>query len=320
VGSNINLKNQIDVSCIIINYNTSKYTIDCVNSIIENTKNTISYEIIVVDNASKITDYQDLDAGLKNIDAENRVSLIRSKINVGFGAGNMIGVQVSKSCSYYAFINNDTLQVSENCIGELFDFMNNNSSVGIASPQMLDQNKKFRVTIDHFSSLQREILRRPFLEKINPKKYLNRKIVYREPTKVDYVQGSFLFTRATDFNAIGGFDTNLFLYYEESDLSLRLLKERNKTTFLIPKLEYIHYKNASTTKGILIKIEQKIAMLYHTRKHYGCFKHKVLLYYLIVRYFFTSIFKPKYFPLFRVLFKGASLTNSLKIKQKIHEN
>ncbi len=320
MGSNIIIEKNIDISCIIINYNTSKYTIDCVESIIKNTKNALSYEIIVVDNASKIADYKALELGLKNLGNSDRLKLIKSKINLGFGGGNMLGIQNSNNCSYYAFINNDTLQVSDNCLGHLMDFMNTNPSVGITSPQMLDENKKFRVTIDHFSSLQREIFRRPLLEKINPKRYLNRKKTYDNPIKVDYVQGSFMFTRAKDFDAVGGFDTNLFLYYEESDLSLRLLKERKKTTFLIPGLEYIHYKNASTTKGVPIKIEQKIAMLYHTKKHYGWFQYKILLSYLALRYLFTSIFKPSYFPLFIVLFTGASLTNSLKLKQEIHEN
>ena len=320
MDSNIIIEKNIDISCIIINYNTSKYTIDCVESIIKNTKNALSYEIIVIDNASKIADYKALELGLKNLGNSDRLKLIKSKINLGFGAGNMLGIQNTNNCSYYAFINNDTLQVSDNCLGYLMDFMNTNPSVGITSPQMLDENKKFRVTIDHFSSLQREILRRALLEKINPKKYLNRKKTYDNPVKVDYVQGSFMLTRAKDFDAVGGFDTNLFLYYEESDLSLRLLKKRNQTTFLIPSLHYIHYKSASTSKGIMMKIEQKISMLYHTKKHYGWFTYKILLFFLCIRYFFTCIIKPKYLPLLLVLIQGAPLTLSLRQKQQIHND
>lgn len=307
----------IDVSCVIINYNTSQYTVDCVASIIENTSNSIDYEIVVVDNASEYEDFENLKQGLNNLGKSKFIKLIRSKINVGFGAGNMLGVQHCQNCSYYAFINNDTLQVSPNCLGKLCDFMNANKGVGISSPQMLDQHKNFRVTIDHFSSISREILRRPILEKINPKKFLNRKVTYQKPTKVNYVQGSFMFTRAEAFNAVGGFDTNLFLYYEESDLSLRLLKNQNQSTFLIPNLEYIHYKSASIKKGISIKIEQKISMLYHTKKHYGWFKYKVLISYLCIRYTITSLFKPKYFPLVLVLLKGAPITSSLRQRQKI---
>ena len=54
----------IDVSCILINYNSSHYTIPCVKSIIENTENTIVYEIIVIDNASTLEDYKILEKEL----------------------------------------------------------------------------------------------------------------------------------------------------------------------------------------------------------------------------------------------------------------
>ena len=220
----------------------------------------------------------------------------------------------NKANKYYAFINNDTLQVSDNCLKHLKDFMETESDAGLCSPQMLDEHKNFRVTIDHFSSLQREILRRPLLETLFPKTYLNRKIEYTEPTKVHYVQGSFMFIGSGDFHDIGGFDTNLFLFYEESDISRRLLKQKHKYTYLIPSLKYIHYKSASIKKSIEIKIEQKISLLYYTKKHYGWWHWKILNLYYIKRYFFTSIFKPKYWKLFVILLSGAPLSKSLKEK------
>ena len=127
-----------------------------------------------------------------------------------------------------------------------------------------------------------------------------------------------MFVDANYFNLIGGFDTNLFLYYEESDVSLRLLREHNKSTYLVPSLEYIHFKGASTSKkNILIKIEQKISLLYYIRKHFGWLHYKVLLVHYCFRYFFSSIVKPRYWKLFFVLLKGAPLSLSLKQKQEI---
>ncbi|MBU3822410.1 glycosyltransferase family 2 protein [Flavobacteriaceae bacterium XHP0103] len=308
----------VDVSCIIINYNTAKYTIDCINSIVSNTEETFSYEILVIDNASTETDYRELNNFI--IEKNNkRVKLIRSKQNVGFGAGNMIGVQNCSPCKYYAFINNDTLQVSNNCLQHLKNFMDTTPDAGVCSPQMLDEHKNFRVTIDHFSTLQREIFRRAFLEFLFPKTYLKRKKTYQNPTKVHYVQGSFMFVDAVSFNNVGGFDTNLFLYYEESDISLRLLKMKKKYTYLIPSLEYIHYKSKSINRNIDIKIEQKISLLYYINKHHGWFHHKILLVYYSIRYFFTSIVKPKYWKLFLTFLVGAPLSKSIKFNQPIIE-
>lgn len=314
--TNFNIK-PVDVSCIIINYNTAKYTLACVKSIITLEHHLSNYEIIVVDNASAEDDYLWLLKEFKKLNLP-QLKLFRSKKNVGFGAGNMLGVQISSPCNYYAFINNDTLHVSENSLQHLMNFMDQNETIGIVSPQMLDQDKNFRVTIDHFSSLGREILRRPLLEKLFPKTYLNRKVRYQKPTKVHYVQGSYMFIRADAFNQIGGFDDNLFLYYEESDVSRRLLKQLNLSTYLFPDLEYIHYKSASTKKNILIKIEQKISLLYYIRKHYGFIQYKLLLGYYIIRYFFSSILKPKYWKLFFVLLRGAPTSLSLKQNQTIN--
>ena len=192
----------IDVSCIIINYNTSNYTYEAVASILEKNNEEISIEIIVVDNASRKEDYLELKSSLNHLN-NHKVKLIRSNINTGFGGGNMLGVEHASPCKYYAFINNDTLQVSDNCLKHLKCFMESHSDAGLCSPQMLDEHNKFRVTIDHFSSLQREILRRPLLETLFPKTYLNRKIEYVEPTIVHYVQGSFMFIGAKDFLDIG---------------------------------------------------------------------------------------------------------------------
>ncbi len=306
----------IDVSCIIINYNTANFTIAATKSILDMHDASRTLEIVVVDNASKKGEFERLKNALSK---EKQVKLVRSKINTGFGGGNMIGVNNASKARYYAFINNDTLQVSKNCLWRLLEFMQGQNDAAICSPQMLDENKNFMVSIDHFSSLGREILRRPLLEKLFPKTYLNRKIRYKKPIKVHYVQGAFMFCDAKTFNLAGGFDTNLFLYYEESDLSRRILKNFGKHSYLVPNLEYIHYKSKSTQKNITIKIEQKISLLYYIRKHYGFWQHKILLTYYLIRYFFSSILKPKYWRLFGIFLIGAPLSKSLKMQQQIHE-
>ncbi|QYA25789.1 glycosyltransferase family 2 protein [Gramella sp. MT6] len=306
----------LDVSCIIINYNTSDFTINCVKSIILNHEHNSNFEIIVIDNASTHQDFSKLKSSIENL-KNNSLKIIRSKTNLGFGGGNMLGVQNSSDCKYYAFINNDTLITEKDTLGQLSTFLDNNSHIAVCSPQMLDENQNFRATLDHFSSLGREILKRHFLERFFPAKYPNRKKFYDKPLKVDYVQGSFMFITANEFKEVGGFDTNLFLYYEESDLCRRILKKTGKETYLYPFISYIHFKSASIQKSIIIKKELKISLLYYTRKHYGYLAHKVLITYLIIRYLFTSLIKPKYFPLLKILLTGAHLSDSLKQKQKI---
>ena len=96
-----------EIAIVMINYNSSYHTISCIKSIVEKTTQEISYQIVVVDNCSKIDDYKSLKTFCDNIDF-NDLQLVRNNINTGFGAGNMLGVNYTNS-DYYAFINNDSI-------------------------------------------------------------------------------------------------------------------------------------------------------------------------------------------------------------------
>src|SRR5690606_18843869 len=144
---------------------------------------------------------------------------------------------------------------------------------------------------DHFSSPFREIFKRGSLELLWPKRYPSRKKTYTSPIKVDYIQGAFMFINAAYFNKTGGFDTNLFLYYEEADLCRRLLKEQNKPIFLIPSLQYIHFLSMSSSINLNTKLEQDRTGFYYLSEHFGWLNHKIFQWYFSLRYSFSSILR-----------------------------
>jgi GT2 family glycosyltransferase len=302
-----------DIAAIIINYNSSKLTQECIDSIVEKTATNLNYQIIVVDNCSQVADYKLLEEFCKSHSFKN-LQLVRSKINTGFGGGNMVGYQYANA-KYVAFVNNDTLFLND-CFNILKTAIEKDNAIAMVGGQSFSESGNRMVAFDHFASISKELFGRDFLEKINPKKYPKRKLEYTKPQKVNYVQGSFMFTRAEDFNEVGGFDTNLFLYYEETDLCMRLEKI-GKSCYLIPDAQYVHYHGASTPQNITIKTELKISLLYIIRKHYGYLSYWFLLNYLRINYIFSSLFKPKYWYLLKVLLAGAPLSKSLKTKQKI---
>jgi len=304
-----------DIAAIIINYNSSKLTQECIDSIVEKTATNLNYQIIVVDNCSQIADYKLLEEFCKSHSFKN-LQLVRSKINTGFGAGNMAGYHYANA-KYVAFVNNDTLFLND-CFSILKSAIEKDNSIAMVGGQSFTETGKRMVAFDHFASISKELFGRDFLEKVNPEKYPKRKFEYTNPQKVNYVQGSFMFTRTQDFNKVGGFDTNLFLYYEETDLCMRLEKN-GKSCFLIPEAKYVHYHGASTPQSITIKTELKISLLYIIRKHYGYLSYWFLLNYLRINYIFSTLFKPKYSYLLKVLLAGAPLSKSLKTKQKIVE-
>ena len=304
---------QFEIAIIVINYNSSDFTIKCIESIIEKTSLNLNYQIIIVDNNSEIDDYLSLKKYV-DINSKPNLKLVSSKINTGFGGGNMFGVQFADA-KYYAFINNDTLFIND-CLTIILKTMNLDSGMGIGAPTCYKEDGTMLPTLDHFASPQKEFFGRTILEKINPTKYPNRKIKFNKPQQGQFVAGSFMVVKAIDFEDVGGFDTNIFLYYEETDLCIRLSKI-NKFAYLIPEAEFVHFHGASTPKSMAIKTELKISFLYIIRKHYGYFWHKILLNKLRIQFLFKSIFKPKNLQLFSVLLRGASLSESLKLKQKL---
>jgi hypothetical protein len=310
------IKSTLDIAIIIINYNSSEFTIKCVESVLKNTTGNLNYELIVIDNASAIEDFVTLKSAISTLEDE-KVSLHRSRYNTGFGGGNMHGVQFANA-KYYLFLNNDTLMIGDP-IKICFDFMEQSADTAVCGPQIQNEHGEKQLSFDYFTSFAREVFGKKFVEIVYAKP--NRRKQYTEPLSVDYVNGSFLFFRAEDFDAIGGFDTNIFLYFEESDICYRL-KRKQKSTFFIPAAYYTHYQGQSINKTkmpMAIKMELKTAMFYVIRKNYGYVHYQLLRMVFIVRYGLTSIIKPRYFKLFHHILIGLPIGKSLKQKQVIED-
>jgi GT2 family glycosyltransferase len=302
-----------DIAVVLINYNSSEHTIACLESIYEKTSTDLNIQIVITDNNSKIEDYELLK---RYLDSKKHIGLTfqRSKINTGFGGGNMLGFHQCNS-KYVLFLNNDTLLLND-CLKIMFEAFEKNPEFGIAGGQAFKENGDFMVSLDHFASPEREIFGRSFLEKINPNKYPKRKKRYDKPLKINFVPGSFMFVRTHDFATIGGFDTNIFLYYEETDLCLRM-RNINKFAYLIPDVHFIHKHGASTERSLVIKQELKTSLFYVLRKHYGFFGFFCVWLFLSLKYFFSSLVKPKNWKIFFTIFSGAPISHSLKNKQQI---
>jgi len=307
---------KFDLAIIIINYNSAKYTKQCIQSVLDNTTSTISYEIIIVDNASNSKDYEALKNHIFKLKKTN-ISLYRSRINTGLGGGNMYGIQFANA-NYYLFLNNDTLLIKDP-IKICFDFMEKTEDAAVCGPQIFNEHQKKEVSFDHFTSIGREIFGKKMLEIVYPRTKPDRRKEYTMPLTVDYVNGSFMFFRAKDFDSLGGFDTTIFLYFEESDICYRL-KKKNRKTYFIPTASYLHYQGISiqkTTWNIRTKIELKTSMFYVIRKNYGYLHYQILRIFFILRYGLVSIVKPKYFKLFYHILIGLPIGKSLKQEQPI---
>lgn len=295
----------VDVAVIMINYNTSEYTLKCIDSVLEKTNPSLTYQITVVDNNSELADYEHLK---EHFPQNSKTQLIRSAVNSGFGGGNMTGVMLSKA-TYFLFLNNDTLLLND-CLSILKHYMEANPNTGLCTAQNYNQFNELVPSFDHNKGLRRLLLGRGFLERVNPTRYPKRQTEHTEPTIVDWVNGAFLFFRSEAFLEIGGFDTNIFLYWEEMDLCNRLRVKGYHST-LVPAAKILHYQGKSIGTSKAINKEAYRSYLYVIRKHYGFVKLMLTQLYLTV----VLLLKPKKWYLLATILEGGSMKNSLRHQQ-----
>lgn len=292
----------MDLSIILINYNTANYSLNCVESLLKNSNSKLSFEIIVIDNNSSNEDFLVLSEGLKKTP---QVSLYKSSVNTGFGGGNMIGVQYAKG-KYLLFINNDVL-LKNNALILAFNLMESSNDIGVCTAQNFDENNNFVPSFDHDKGLRKLMFGRGFLENFYPKKYPKRNKKYLSPVAVNFVNGAFMFFRKKYFEQVGGFDPNIFLFYEEMDICYRMRKIGYKCV-LLPNAEIIHFQGASTGNSKILQKEGLVSYLYVLRKNYSFIKYmSILIYYLI-----TFLIKPKKWNLLPIVIKGAQSSSFLR--------
>jgi len=222
----------------------------------------------------------------------------------------MFGAQFAKSY-YLLFLNNDAMLLND-CLGILLNFMKANPKVGVSTAQNFDENNRFVASFDHNKGLRRLLFGRGFLEKNNPQLYPKRKKEYSKPLKVNWVNGAFLFFDSKAFAEVGGFDTNIFLYWEEMDICHRL-KKLGYESWLVPEAKILHHQGVSTGTSKVMNRESYISYLYVLRKNYGFGKYLLIRVYLTI----AILIKPKKWYLLPIILKSNNQTQSLKQKQKI---
>jgi GT2 family glycosyltransferase len=202
------------VSVIIVNYNTLHVLRPCLDSIIEQTVG-IDYEIIVVDNGSS-------DGSIEALSGDNRVILIPTGENLGFGRANNRGVEQAKG-DYIFFLNSDTL-LKNNAIKMLYDFAQQYQGKLGALGCILEDRQGNRIhSYGPFPKMGNDFhkfLWIPILKGL--RLYHQPAIEYPEHwMKVDYVTGADLFVSRQVLDECGSFHPAFFMYYEESEMQHR---------------------------------------------------------------------------------------------------
>lgn len=254
----------MEVTIIMVNYNTKELTKNAIDSIIEKTKD-VTYEIILVDNDSKDGSQE----YFSNFKLDN-FKYIRSDQNLGFGKANNLGFKSSKG-DYIFLLNTDTLLIN-NAVKILFDVMESNKKIGICGGNLYnDKNEPAHSFMDCLYSIKVDLkteissILKTLLKKedrlFNNKK--RRDFNYsNELREVGYITGADMMIRKECIEKVGFFNPEFFMYFEETELSSRIKKEKYKI-ISVPEAKIIHLEGKST-----IFKENKIRMFNESKFKY----------------------------------------------------
>lgn len=263
----------IDLSIIIINYNTKKITKDCIGSVVKNTRG-IEYEIIVVDNASTDGSVEVLEKLEKMI---SNLKLIKNRQNKGFGPGNNQGIKVSKG-EFVLLLNTDTV-IHDNTLSEMVAFTRKNKRVGVATCALKNPDGSLQGTGGYFPNLFRvfawmfflddipllDTLIKPFHPVHGQSPFYKGTGQFRRRREQDWVTGAFLLTRKEVIDEIGPFDEDYFMYTEEVDFCFRV-KEKGWKVWYLPDWSITHLGGASSTAEFPILSEYKGVKLFYKKR------------------------------------------------------
>lgn len=246
------------LSIIIVTYNSSKLIFDCIDSIFKFNDIGDNLEIIVVDNCS--ADVLDVFSKIKSR-YDNKVILIKNTVNGGYGHGNNRGIEIAKS-SRVVVMNPDVRLVNP-IFKEIINKMNSNKNNGLMGVKFIDGSNALYYKPEHVN-LFRLIFSKQFLK------------LGLYNIKHVYFSGSFLIFDKSSFEEAGLFDENFFMYYEEADVSNRLLAI-GKEVVLAEDIAVLHLAHGRKVNHNLLRIESESRRYYREKYPFNIDKYYSML-------------------------------------------
>ncbi|MFZ5366148.1 MAG: glycosyltransferase family 2 protein [Patescibacteria group bacterium] len=249
----------MDLSVVILSFNTQKLLEDCLNSIFQNTEG-IEFEIIVVDNGS-IDGSVEMVKELIKPQTPN-LKLIENKINLGFAKGNNQGLLQAQG-KYILLLNSDTI-VKNGALKKMVEFMDEHLQAGVVGPKLLNPEGTPQASAGSFPSLP-VIGVMLFKEHFGGSQLV--RTSYQTTKEVDWVMGAAMMVKREIFPKTGLFDENIFMYYDEVEWCYRIKKAGFKIYFY-PEAEIVHlWQRSSQTgrKGPILANYQ--GLVYFYKKH-----------------------------------------------------
>lgn len=266
----------LDLSVVIVNYNTCDLLSDCLASIYQG-QSDLDFKVIVVDNASS-------DGSAMMVASEfPHVDLIVSEINGGFAYANNLGLRRAGFAAdgtprphaprYALLLNPDTI-LPPAALSDMIGFMDTYPEVGAAGPKLVGLDGRLDLACRRaFPTPAVSFYRMIGLSKLFPRSRVfgRYNMTFADPDElleVDSVVGAFMMVRAEAVAQAGLLDESYFMYGEDLDWAYQI-KANGWKIFYNPAVTVTHVKRASSRHNPKAQIEFYRAMDVFYRKFYA---------------------------------------------------
>ncbi len=253
----------MDLSIIIVSWNSQKFIRENLEAIYKNTKN-IDFEIFCVDNNSQ-------DKTVKIIKKEfPKVKLIANDKNLGFAKANNQAIRKSKG--RYVLLLNPDMRVLEGTLEKMVQWMDKDSDVGVGGCHLIDEKGETIFHIRRFPKIFDQLAIILKIPHIFPKvldRYLMKDFDYDKDAEVDSLRGSFFMIRRGLIKEIGYLDERFFIWFEEVDYCKRVKKSSWKVMYCssVKCIDYVGQSFAQVPRGKTQKYFKDSMLKYFKKWH-----------------------------------------------------
>jgi len=253
------------LSIIIVNLNTKKLTVECIESIYKQNL-TFRFEVFVTDNGSNDGSVE----ALKKIQKKRKnFTAIFNKTNTGYGKANNQGLKLAKG-EYKMLLNNDTV-IHKNALENLIEFAESTPDAGVVGSRLLNMDGSLQSSCYHFPTIRNAILEYWLGKKGNFEKFAPKG---KKPVTVDSVVGAAFLITPKAQKRVGNLDEKYFAYFEDIDYCRQTWKQGLKVYYL-PESVITHYHGA-TFKKLAVQKDRWKRLIPSSKIYHGIVKHYVI--------------------------------------------
>ncbi len=242
----------IEVSIITLNYNRENHLDTWITEFYKHIPN-FSYEILLLDNASNPENFRKLHEKWSH---KKEIRWIEFGSNLGFGKPHNEASKYARG-EFLVFSNPDTL-IPKNGIEPLIEFLKKHKDVGIVGAKLIgesgtihDSYRRFMKPYDWLIKRLKPLHKIKFIQN-HVRNFLMWDMDNTKIQTVDWIQGSSMVMRKSDFDAIGGFDDRYFIFVEDMDLCRKMWNLGKKIVYY-PEVVWFHSDKRGSNSGSVFK-------------------------------------------------------------------